>query len=46
MHRWRVARDKGNDLTKEEQIELEKLVELELQASTNRAAAIIDELNQ
>lgn len=46
MKRWRTARDKGDDLSNGEQAELESLVQEELQASTKRAATLIDELNR
>ena len=44
MDLWRVARDRGDNLSKEEQAELEALVEAELQASATRAATLVDEL--
>ena len=46
MERWRIARDSSKSLPKEEQSELEKLVALELQASQERSAALIDELKR
>ena len=46
MDRWRTARDKGDSLPEKEQAELEKLVEIELQASKDRAASLAEELNQ
>ncbi|MGI9303642.1 MAG: hypothetical protein ACR2RB_13220 [Gammaproteobacteria bacterium] len=46
MDRWRVARDKGDSLSKEDQAELQALVEEELEASSNRAAALVDELKE
>jgi hypothetical protein len=41
MARWRTARDAGTALSAEEQAELEALVEAELQASEQRAAAML-----
>ena len=38
MQSWRQARDSGQSLTTEEQTELERLVEEEIQASGRRAA--------
>ena len=46
MARWRNARDQGNILSIDEQTELEKLVEAELHASTDRAATLADTLEQ
>jgi hypothetical protein len=46
MNRWRIARDKGESLTSDEQSELEALVEAELRASADRTAALAHELNQ
>ena len=40
MTRWRAARDVGRTLATEEQKELEKLVEAELEASAKRAELI------
>ena len=44
MDRWRTARDNNDSLAKPEQLELEKLVEMELQASKDRATALMNEL--
>jgi hypothetical protein len=46
MGRWRVARDKGETLPTEEQAELEALIEAELRAAADRAAALVDELER
>ena len=46
MARWRTARDKGETLPTGQQAELDLLVEAELCASTDRAAALSDELRQ
>lgn len=44
--RWRMARDKGKSLPTAQQVELEALVEAELRAATDRAAALADELRR
>jgi len=44
MHQWRVARNNHTTLPKAKQAELEALVEAELEASTARAAALLEEL--
>jgi len=44
MARWRTARDQGALLPADEQAELEALVEAELLAATQRAAALADEV--
>jgi hypothetical protein len=41
MHLWRLARDQGRELPPEQQVELDHLVELELQAATDRTAALM-----
>ena len=46
MERWRTARDKGEALPTDQQAELDLLVEAELCASADRAAALSDELRQ
>ncbi len=46
MDRWRTALDKGEALSDDEHTELEGLVEAELRASTDRAAALANELGQ
>ena len=46
MARWRTARDKGETLPTDQQAELDLLVGAELCASTDRAAALSDELRQ
>jgi hypothetical protein len=42
MERWRGARDRGGVLPAEEQAELDALVEAELTAAAQRAAALAD----
>ena len=42
MARWRVARDAGQMLPTEEQMELEGLIEAELAASAKRAERLIE----
>ena len=44
MARWRTARDRGLLLSAEEQAELEALIETELQAATQRAATLADDV--
>jgi hypothetical protein len=44
MARWRAARDTQSALSPDEQAELEALVEAELQAATQRARAVLDQL--
>ena len=44
MERWRLARDTNDQLSQDEQAELEALIDAELQASSDRAAALLDEL--
>ena len=46
MQQWRDCRDTGASLTDVEQAELESLVETELLATTNRAAALAAELKR
>lgn len=46
MVRWRTARDQGRAIDAEEQTELDALIEAELLASTDRAAALADEAGQ
>ena len=46
MERWRIARDKGKTLPTDQQAELDVLIEAELSASADRAAALSDELRQ
>jgi len=43
MERWRSARDRGDALSAEEQRELLALIETELRAAMDRAAAIAEE---
>jgi hypothetical protein len=42
MARWRAARDQGTPLPAHEEAELEALIEAELHAATQRAAALAD----
>jgi cysteinyl-tRNA synthetase len=44
MNRWRAARDVGQTLSAAEQSELDALVEAEVRAAADRAAALADEL--
>jgi hypothetical protein len=44
MSRWRAARDGGASLSAPEQAELEALIETELKAATQRAAALADDV--
>jgi hypothetical protein len=44
MNRWRIARDSGKSLPPDEQSELEALVETEVRAAGERAAAIANSL--
>ena len=46
MERWRTARNQGKTLPPDEQSELEAIVEAELAASADRAAALINESGQ
>ena len=46
MVKWRSARDTGASFSKEEQTELEALVEAEIRASAARTSALADELRQ
>lgn len=45
MERWRTARDAGTCLSGSEQAELDALVEAELRAATDRAAAVLGDLD-
>ena len=45
MTRWRAARDAGRSLTPDEQAELESLVDTEVRAAAERAAALIRDRN-
>lgn len=45
MDRWRSCRDRGENLTSDEQSELDALAETELRASAARTAALVDELH-
>ena len=44
MHRWRDARDAGQELPPDERAELERLVEVETQGAGQRAEAALQEL--
>jgi hypothetical protein len=44
MARWRQARDGKTQFTRDEQAELDRLVEAELQAAKDRAAAMVNGL--
>ncbi len=44
MANWRSARDAGRSLSPDEQSELEQLIDAELRAATERAAAMSHEL--
>jgi hypothetical protein len=46
MGGWRVAQDRGEALSAEEQRELEALVDAELRSTMDRAAAIAEELRR
>ena len=46
MGRWRTGRDQGQILPRDEQTELEALVEAELRAAATRAAALADQLKR
>ena len=46
MQRWRTARNTDTSLSPEEKVELEELVQAELQAATNRAASLIQQLER
>lgn len=45
MNLWRLARDKGQELSPEQQAELNSLVEMELRAATARTAALMQQGN-
>ena len=44
MRRWRAARDGGSSLPTDEAAELDALIEAEVRAATDRAAALVGEL--
>jgi hypothetical protein len=46
MARWRAARDAGTSLPPSEQAELDALVDAEVRASGDRAAAVLAELGE
>ena len=46
MARWRVARDAGSSLPASEQAELDALVDAEVRASGQRAAAVLADLGE
>lgn len=45
MNSWRLARDQGQELPPEQQAELNRLVELELQAATARTSVLMQQRN-
>jgi hypothetical protein len=45
MSLWRLARDQGQELPQEQQVELDSLVEIELRAATARTAALMQQGN-
>jgi hypothetical protein len=46
MERWRQARDSGNELSAEEQADLDALVAAELEATTRRAESLNRQIQQ
>ncbi|MCY7333048.1 MAG: hypothetical protein LH649_10420 [Pseudanabaena sp. CAN_BIN31] len=46
MNLWRMARDLGEALPSEQQIELDTLVDAELKAATNRTSSLMQQLSQ
>jgi hypothetical protein len=46
MQKWRLARDNNLEFSTEEQSELEKLIEAELEGSGNRVAKIAEKLGK
>lgn len=46
MKKWRIARDNGETLSAAQQAELEKLIEIELEASGKRAEKIFSQMNK
>ena len=46
MKKWRIARDSGKTLPAAQQAELEKLIEIELEASGKRAEKIFSQMNK
>jgi hypothetical protein len=46
MQRWRSARDRNQNLSKEDQLELDALVAAEVEASGKRAAKLVKELSR
>ncbi|MCW5959997.1 MAG: hypothetical protein KIS76_07525 [Pyrinomonadaceae bacterium] len=46
MKKWRSARDQGEMLPAEQQEELEKLIEIELEASGKRVEKIANQMNK
>ncbi|MHC5833424.1 MAG: hypothetical protein ACYT04_99900 [Nostoc sp.] len=45
MRLWRSARDRGQELLPEQQVQLDNLVEAELRAATARTAALMQPEN-
>jgi hypothetical protein len=46
MDKWRTARDRGEALPADDQLELERLVDEELEASAKRAEALLREAGE
>ena len=46
MSRWRTARDRGANLSEEEQAELQSLIEAELEAARRRAEVTAREIQR
>jgi len=46
MALWCNARDQGEEILPEQQAELDRLVELELEAATARTTALVEQLNE
>ncbi|MBA4186289.1 MAG: hypothetical protein H0X49_20110 [Acidobacteria bacterium] len=46
MQKWRIARDDGETLSNDEQSELEKLIEAELEGSARRAEKLANVLGR
>jgi hypothetical protein len=45
MNNWRVVRDRGEELSSEQQAELDNLIEAELYATAERAKSIITQVH-
>jgi hypothetical protein len=46
LQKWRIARDDGETLSNDEQSELEKLIEAELEGSARRAEKLANALGR